>query len=193
VWDWEDSDSNGDGVDDWEAILGSDDSGVIIDDIASGNGIEDPKEYSTGDGAAVSGPALGGAAVGAGAVADEAGGLDEDFVKEAQDLLGDMFGGGEATNAITEQAGGAIDGALGIEGSGEVIKDIANGNFDEALGTVTDSAGGWIGEQLGSEELGDTASEVFNHVANGDFEEALDTAVDDIGDAAEDLWDSIWD
>jgi len=86
---------------------------------------------------------------------------------------------------------------LGIEGSGKVLDQVANGDFEEAYDGVVDygadKAGDWIGEQLGSEELGDTASEVFNHVANGDFEEALDTAVEGIGDAAEDLWDSIWD
>jgi hypothetical protein len=154
---------------------------------ANGNISDPPPDQTEVDapdasGAAISGPAVGaGAAVGAG--------------DTVENIANGNFDG--ALNGATEQAGGAIDGALGIEGSGNVIEHIANGDFEEGYEAVVDygadKAGDWIGEQLGSEELGDTASEVFNHVANGDFEEALDTAVEGIGDAAEDLWDSIWD
>ena len=90
------------------------------------NGVDkEAVEAPDASGAAVSGPALGGAAVGAGAVAGEAGGVDEDLVKEVQDFFGDMFGGGEAPagagaaagagavgeaiDGATQQAGGAID------------------------------------------------------------------------------------
>jgi hypothetical protein len=159
---------------------------------------KEPVDAPDASGAAVSGPAVGaaGAAAAAGATAGEAGGLDEDLVKEVQGFFDDWFGGDEAAggvgevadgdgvfdkaiDAATQQAGGAIDDALGIEGSGNVIENIANGNFDGAIDAATEKAGGAIDEALGIEGSG----KILDQVADGNFDGAIDAAAEEAGGA----------
>jgi hypothetical protein len=163
---------------------------------------KEPVDAPDASGAAVSGPAVGaaGAAAAAGATAGEAGGLDEDLVKEVQGFFDDWFGGDEAAggvgevadgdgvfdkaiDAATQQAGGAIDDALGIEGSGKILDQVADGNFDGAIDAAAEEAGGAIDEALGIEGSG----EILENVLDGDFDEALEGIGEKVGDFFEDI------
>jgi hypothetical protein len=136
-------------------------------------------EAPDASGAAVSGPAVGaGAVVSAGA---------------AGEALGDLTNGDfdETLDTVAEQAGGAVDDALGIEGSGEILDDVVNGDFDEALDAAAGIADGyassWVEGLTGSEALGEAAGEAINDLANGDFSGALDA----VGEGIDEAYDSV--
>src|SRR5829696_1516720 len=120
---------------------------------------KEPVDAPDASEAAVSGAAVGaaGAAVGTGAVG-EAGGLGE-----------------------------TIGEALGIDGAGKVLGDLANGDLDgvidAAAGAASGYASNWVGDLSGSNALGKAAGEVINDLANGDFEGALDAAGEGIDEA----------
>src|SRR5918998_2698890 len=217
-------DSDGDGVENYKDSDHYRDGNFDFED-SDGNGILDLYEDSDGDGTLdvhedsdgdpekvpntvdnkepADTPDASGAAVGAGA-AGEAGGLDEDLVKEARDLLGDMFGGSDAApdasgaavsgpavgaagaagagvadqamDAATAKAGSAIDEHLGVEGSGKVLGDALEGNWD-AVATGADKI---IQESTGISGVDDTIKAISEEKWEelpGEFGEVAGSAV----------------
>src|SRR5829696_9363691 len=112
---------------------------------------KEPVDAPDASEAAVSGAAVGaaGAAVGAGAVG-EADGLGE-----------------------------TIGEALGVDGAGKVLGDLANGDLDGVIDAASESVGGAIDDALGI----DGSGKILEDVVNGDFDGAIDAVTEQAGSA----------